>query len=40
CGMNLHLLQGVLQGLGEGGFEASLAPTPGHCCVRLEPEPS
>lgn len=40
CGMNLHLLRGVLQGLGEGGFEASLAPTPGHCCVRLEPESS
>ncbi|GAA2620252.1 helix-turn-helix transcriptional regulator [Streptomyces vastus] len=37
CGMNLHLLRGVLQGLGEGGLEALLAPAPGRCCVRLEP---
>ncbi|MFM9480384.1 helix-turn-helix transcriptional regulator [Streptomyces scabiei] len=37
CGMNLHLLHGVLQGLDEGGFQARLAPSQGHCCVRLEP---
>ncbi|MEU6251497.1 helix-turn-helix domain-containing protein [Streptomyces sp. NPDC047043] len=37
CGMNLHLLRGVLKGLGESGLEACLAPTPGHCCVRLQP---
>ncbi|MXM65252.1 helix-turn-helix domain-containing protein [Streptomyces sp. HUCO-GS316] len=37
CGMNLHLLRGVLHGLGETGLAASLAPTPGRCCVRLEP---
>ncbi|MBT2507640.1 helix-turn-helix domain-containing protein [Streptomyces sp. ISL-98] len=37
CGMNLHLLRGVLDGLGESGFEACLAPEPGRCCVRLEP---
>lgn len=37
CGMNLHLLRGVLDGLGDTGFEARLAPEPGHCCVRLEP---
>ncbi|NGO14269.1 helix-turn-helix domain-containing protein [Streptomyces sp. HC44] len=37
CGMNLHLLRGVLQGLGDGRLEALLAPTPGRCCVRLEP---
>ncbi|WP_244258393.1 helix-turn-helix domain-containing protein [Streptomyces sp. Tu 2975] len=40
CGMNLHLLRGVLQGLGEDGLHACLAPTPGRCCVRLEPAPS
>jgi predicted ArsR family transcriptional regulator len=37
CGMNLHLLRGVLQGRGDGGYEACLAPGPGRCCVRLEP---
>ncbi|MFF3691589.1 helix-turn-helix transcriptional regulator [Streptomyces sp. NPDC002187] len=37
CGMNLHLLRGVLHGLGEAGFTACLAPGPGRCCVRLEP---
>ncbi|WP_128376600.1 helix-turn-helix transcriptional regulator [Streptomyces cavernae] len=40
CGMNLHLLGGVLDGLGEGTLQARLAPAPGHCCVRLEPAPS
>lgn len=37
CGMNLHLLRGVLSGLGEAGLEAYLAPSPGRCCVRLQP---
>ncbi|MGC2999987.1 helix-turn-helix transcriptional regulator [Streptomyces sp. G35A] len=37
CGMNLHLLHGVLDGLGEAGFEARLDPEPGRCCVRLDP---
>ncbi|WP_053849379.1 metalloregulator ArsR/SmtB family transcription factor [Streptomyces sp. NRRL B-24085] len=37
CGMNLHLLRGVLQGLGERAYTACLAPAPGRCCVRLEP---
>ncbi|WP_454337594.1 helix-turn-helix transcriptional regulator [Streptomyces glaucescens] len=37
CGMNLHLLTGVLRGLDESGLEARLAPSPGRCCVRLEP---
>ncbi|MCX4703944.1 helix-turn-helix domain-containing protein [Streptomyces sp. NBC_01352] len=37
CGMNLHLLRGVLHGLGESGYTACLAPSPGRCCVRLEP---
>ncbi|GGX00466.1 ArsR family transcriptional regulator [Streptomyces lomondensis] len=40
CGMNLHLLRGVLEGLGERSREACLAPSPGHCCVRLEPAAS
>lgn len=37
CGMNLHLLRGVLHGLGETGFEACLAPHDGRCCVVLRP---
>ncbi|UXY32076.1 helix-turn-helix transcriptional regulator [Streptomyces sp. HUAS TT20] len=40
CGMNLHLLRGVLEGLAESGLQACLAPSPGHCCVRLEPASS
>jgi len=37
CGMNLHLLRGVLHGLDESGYAARLSPSPGRCCVRLEP---
>lgn len=33
CGMNLALLEGVLEGLGDTGFTAKLAPEPGFCCV-------
>jgi predicted ArsR family transcriptional regulator len=40
CGMNLHLLRGVLLGLDESGLQACLEPSPGHCCVRLEPASS
>ncbi|MFD5949679.1 helix-turn-helix transcriptional regulator [Streptomyces collinus] len=40
CGMNLHLHRGLLDGLAEGGLQARLAPSPGHCCVRLEPDSS
>jgi predicted ArsR family transcriptional regulator len=35
CGMNQHLLTGVLDGLGANDREARLSPSPGHCCVRL-----
>lgn len=37
CGMNLHLMRGVLNGLDEAGLQACLAPRPGQCCVRLQP---
>ncbi|MDX3866467.1 helix-turn-helix transcriptional regulator [Streptomyces scabiei] len=37
CGMNLHLMHGVLHGLDEGRYTACLSPSPGRCCVRLEP---
>jgi predicted ArsR family transcriptional regulator len=37
CGMNLRLLEGVLDGVGCTGLAAQLRPSPDHCCVRLEP---
>ena len=36
CGMNLHLLDGVLAGVPDAGLVASLRPEVGMCCVRLE----
>jgi predicted ArsR family transcriptional regulator len=36
CGMNLELLEGVLEGLGDIGYEAELAPEPGWCCVAFK----
>jgi predicted ArsR family transcriptional regulator len=37
CGMNLHLLEGVLEGAPSSGLTARLLPQPGMCCVRLDP---
>ena len=37
CGMNLSLLDGLLDGLGTTGLTARLAPAPSFCCVRLDP---
>ncbi len=37
CGMNLRLLDGLLDGLAPTGLTARLNPAPPHCCVRLEP---
>jgi len=37
CGMNLRLLDGLLEGAGAAELTARLQPTPGRCCVRLEP---
>ncbi|MGY1779287.1 helix-turn-helix transcriptional regulator [Geodermatophilus sp. SYSU D01036] len=36
CGMNLRLVEGVLEGVPDAGLVASLRPAPGACCVRLE----
>lgn len=36
CGMNLSLLDGLLDGLGSTGLTARLDPTPPFCCVRLD----
>ena len=37
CGMNLRLLEGVLDGVPESGLCASLRPEAGMCCVRFDP---
>ena len=37
CGMNLRLLEGLLDGLATTGLTAHLDPTPPNCCVRLQP---
>ena len=39
CGMNLQLLEGLLEAVPGTGWAARLAPTPDRCCVRLEPAP-
>jgi predicted ArsR family transcriptional regulator len=36
CGMNLALLEGLLEGAAAGGLTARLDPRPGECCVVLE----
>jgi predicted ArsR family transcriptional regulator len=40
CGMNLRLIDGVLDGIPGAGLAASLRPTPGLCCVRLDEVPT
>ena len=37
CAMNVHLLTGLLDGLGCVAYTATLSPSPGNCCVVLEP---
>ena len=37
CGMNLQLIDGVLDGVTSPRLVARLEPTPGRCCVRLVP---
>ncbi|HTK15109.1 MAG TPA: helix-turn-helix domain-containing protein [Acidimicrobiia bacterium] len=36
CGMNLELMNGLVEGLDRAPFEACLEPAPGRCCVRLK----
>ncbi|MDQ4086017.1 MAG: transcriptional regulator, partial [Actinomycetota bacterium] len=38
CGMNLHLLDGLVEELGDPSLRAHLDPTPGRCCVVLRSE--
>jgi predicted ArsR family transcriptional regulator len=35
CGMNLSLLEGLLDGLATTGLTSRLQPSPCHCCVRF-----
>jgi predicted ArsR family transcriptional regulator len=35
CGLNLALVDGLLDGAGIGDLHAELAPRPGACCVEL-----
>lgn len=37
CGLNLDLIRGVLQGVGERGSRAELRPREGLCCVVIHP---
>jgi predicted ArsR family transcriptional regulator len=39
CGMNLSLLEGVLDGMEGGDLEARPDPKPGECCVTVAPRP-
>ena len=36
CGMNLDLIEGLLEGLGPVDLRARLTPSPGMCCVTIE----
>src|SRR6476646_2821492 len=38
CGMNLALVEGVVDGVGAIGLEARLDTQPGRCCVTIGPE--
>lgn len=40
CGMNLALIEGLIEGLGLGTVRGRLAPRDGHCCVVLNAEPA
>jgi predicted ArsR family transcriptional regulator len=35
CGMNLQLIDGLIEGLEGSGLDAVLDPAPGRCCVRI-----
>jgi predicted ArsR family transcriptional regulator len=35
CGMNLALVEGLVEGLGADGWQPALDPRPGQCCVAI-----
>jgi predicted ArsR family transcriptional regulator len=40
CGINLHLIGGLLDALPAGDLCANLAPAPGRCCVTVTTTPA
>lgn len=40
CGMNLELMEGLVDSIEESKLEARLEPAPGQCCVRLLTRPA
>ena len=40
CGMNLALVEGLVEGLGAEGWRPALDPRPGYCCVAIGGERS
>jgi hypothetical protein len=39
CAMNLCLIEGLLEGLGEPAGRAAMDPAPGRCCVAVSGPP-
>jgi predicted ArsR family transcriptional regulator len=39
CGMNLALVEGLLEGMGQPPGRAAMAPAPGRCCVAVLDRP-
>ena len=39
CAMNLSLIEGLLEGIGEPAGRAAMDPAPGRCCVALRGQP-
>jgi predicted ArsR family transcriptional regulator len=40
CGMNLALIEGILDGSGLTSWRAATDPAPGHCCVAISATPA
>jgi predicted ArsR family transcriptional regulator len=40
CGMNVDLIDAMLDALGAAGTHARLAPAPGRCCVTIDAPPA
>ena len=38
CGMNLNLVEGVVEGMGATDLDARRDPRPGECCVTVRPK--
>ena len=40
CGMNLSLVEGIVEGMGSADLQPCPDPRPGECCVTVSPRPS